>query len=259
MRESSAAFEVMESLVWYHADISRHMAEALLIANGKEGSFLLRNIPEGLCLTVRSRNAVTHFKIEITRSGEVLFANTTFAGVDKLLQAIANNIILCGEAESLTENFEQGTLLTLKYPYPCKVEEPDIYDVTMTLHSTVHSSATIEDLNLQSQAVALASKCGFLKKEGGNIKSWKQRWIVILRNELSYYEDRASDRPIRTLNLNDCRRAGYSNIPGKTNCFYLEFPDRTWNFSANTSKEVEEWIAILQWKISQNKITGHGK
>uniref|UniRef100_A0A3B4X3M7 SH2 domain-containing protein n=1 Tax=Seriola lalandi dorsalis TaxID=1841481 RepID=A0A3B4X3M7_SERLL len=43
--------------MWYHYDLSRHAAEALLLSNGKDGSYLLRNSNEGpgcFALSVRS-------------------------------------------------------------------------------------------------------------------------------------------------------------------------------------------------------------
>ena len=42
---------------WYHHELSRHAAEALLLSNGSDGSFLLRNSNEGpgcFALSVRS-------------------------------------------------------------------------------------------------------------------------------------------------------------------------------------------------------------
>jgi len=36
----------------------------------------------------------------------------------------------------------------------------------------------------------LASKEGFLTKQGWYVKNWKTRWFVLTKNELSYYADR---------------------------------------------------------------------
>lgn len=33
---------------WYHYELSRHAAEALLLSNGKDGSYLLRNSNDGV-------------------------------------------------------------------------------------------------------------------------------------------------------------------------------------------------------------------
>ena len=49
---------------WYHPYIDRHSAEALLMANGCEGAYLLRqsgNHPGHLTLTVRYVLALSHF------------------------------------------------------------------------------------------------------------------------------------------------------------------------------------------------------
>lgn len=50
-------------LSWYHYDLTRHAAEALLLSNGKDGSYLLRNSNEGagcFALSVRSVNLSTY-------------------------------------------------------------------------------------------------------------------------------------------------------------------------------------------------------
>jgi len=215
----------MEELDWNHGNISRHTAEALLMANGREGSFLLRDVKEGHCLSVRGRDSVKHFKIEQTSEG-ISFAHSLFDDLDQLLQILANQVILCGQTGDLSKNFDQGTLLTLKYPYPKQVVEPDTYDEIMMLHSTIRENATLDDLNEQMKAVPLASKSGFLTKQGGSIKSWKTRWFVVVRNELSYYIDRSSEKPIKTLNLEECGRL--------------------------SSEDLKEWTSIIEWKMKQN-------
>ena len=230
------------------------MTEALLMANGRDGSFLLRKLQDGYCVSVRGKDSVKHFKIEVKNNG-VTFAKSNFQSFHQLLKVLASQVILSGATGDLTKNFEQGTLLTLKYPYPKKVAEPDTYDESMVFHSTIRSQVTLQDLNMKSQAEPLASKSGFLTKQGGNVKSWKLRWFVIVRNEMSYFADRSSEKPIRTLDLTECSNVGYSNdIDGNSNCFYLQFPDRIWNLSANSQSELKEWITILQWKVNQNKL-----
>lgn len=241
----------MDKLDWNHGNISRHTAEALLMANGREGSFLLRDVTEGHCLSVRGRDAVKHFKIEQTAEG-ILFAHSLFDNLDQLLQMLANQVILCGQTGDLSKNFDQGTLLTLKYPYPRQVEEPDNYDEIMMLHSTIRENATLDDLKEQMNVVPLASKSGFLTKQGGSIKSWKTRWFVLVRNEFSYYIDRSSEKPIRTLDIEECVKLDFCDIPGKENCFYLVFPDRTWYFSAKSDDDLKEWTSIIEWKMKQN-------
>ncbi|KAJ8336302.1 hypothetical protein SKAU_G00396450 [Synaphobranchus kaupii] len=95
---------------WYHYDLSRHAAEALLLSNGRDGSYLLRNGHEGpnfLALSVRT--FVEHF------------ANQPLLGSDS------------------------GTLLILKSPYPRRVEEPSIYE-SVRVHTAMQTGRTEKDL-----------------------------------------------------------------------------------------------------------------
>ena len=39
---TSMSIDTIEDLAWFHPDMSRNKAEAILLANGREGSFLLR-------------------------------------------------------------------------------------------------------------------------------------------------------------------------------------------------------------------------
>ena len=234
----------ISELPWYHGSITRHIAEALLMANGIEGSYLLRDgsEPNALCISVRGKDSVKHFRIAI--EGQVFkFGITEFNTLDSLITHFANQPLLGGNS---------GTLVLLKYPYPKVVEEPDNYE-SITLQSTVRSGATQQDLQQQTQANSLASKEGFLTKQGWFVKSWKTRWFVLFKNELSYYADRNKDKPIKTLDLTDCQGCYPDDTTGKKNCFSLEYPDRTWYFYANTKEEQNEWMEMIKWKLKQIK------
>uniref|UniRef100_H2XQM6 PH domain-containing protein n=1 Tax=Ciona intestinalis TaxID=7719 RepID=H2XQM6_CIOIN len=233
----------VEDLEWYHGGITRHVAEALLMANGREGSFLMRDVTGGQCISVRTNDAVKHFKIEVTADAEVVFAHGSFMSMAHLLQVFANQLILCADL---------GTMLILKYPYPKSVDEPDDYDQQMVFHSTIRNDATLADLKQKTKALPLASKSGFLTKQGGHIKTWKLRWFSVIRNEFSYFDNPTSFRPIRTLNLEECYRCNDCVVAGRENCFMLEFPDRTWLFSASSSDDLVEWTKVINWKIRQN-------
>lgn len=234
----------ISKLNWYHGNITRHIAEALLMANGMEGSYLLRNgsNPNTLCISVRGKDSVKHFKIE--KTGESFkFGITEFSTLNSLIMHFANQPLLGGNS---------GTLVLLKHPYPKVVEEPDNYEC-IVLQSTVRSGATERDLEYQTHAESLASKEGFLTKQGGIVKNWKTRWFVLFKNELSYYADRTKDKPIKTLDLTDCQSCYKDDSTGKKNCFCLDFPDRTWYFYANTEGEQKEWMDMIKWKLQQIK------
>ena len=232
----------LQDLNWYHGGISRHIAEALLMANGVEGSYLLRNGLESniLCISVRLKDSVNHFKIE--KVGDIYkFGITEFNTAESLITHFANQPLLGGSS---------GTMVLLKHPYPKMVEEPENYE-TIVLHSTAHSGATEKDLEYQTQGNSLASKEGFLTKQGFIVKNWKTRWFVLSKYELSYYADRNKEKPIKTLDLTDCQGCCKDDTVGKQFCFRLEFPDRTWYFHASSEEEQAEWMEILKWKLKK--------
>ncbi|XP_076825295.1 dual adapter for phosphotyrosine and 3-phosphotyrosine and 3-phosphoinositide-like [Clavelina lepadiformis] len=232
----------LADLNWYHGKITRHIAEALLMANGMEGSYLLRDgsDPNTYSISVRGRDSVKHFKI--AKEGRIFkFGITEFNTLDSLITHFANQPLLGGNS---------GTLVLLKHPYPKVVEEPDNYE-NIVLQSTVRSGATERDLQSQTHANSLASKEGFLTKQGWFVKSWKTRWFVLIKNELSYYADTNKEKPIKTLYLEDCQGCWKDDSTGKKFCFRLEYPDRTWYFYANTEEEQKEWMDMIKWKIKQ--------
>lgn len=56
----------VSDLPWYHAELTRHLAEVLLMYNGVEGSFLLRDCePKGeiYCISARGKGLVKHFEV----------------------------------------------------------------------------------------------------------------------------------------------------------------------------------------------------
>lgn len=49
-----------------------------------------------------------------------------------------------------------------------------------------------------------AIKVGLLIKEGGNVKSYKLRYIILKKDELSYWENDKATKPLGILNLKGC-------------------------------------------------------
>jgi len=232
----------ISNLSWYHGNITRHIAEALLMANGTEGSYLLRDGSEKgtYSISVRGKESVKHFKVT-QEQNRFKFGITSFDSLDALITHFANQPLLGGNS---------GTLVLLTRPYPRTVEEPDNYE-NIVLQSVFRSGGTELDLDQQTKANSLASKEGYLTKQGWFVKNWKTRWFVLSKNELSYYADRQNEKPIRTLNLEDCQGVCLDDTQGKQHCFALIFPDRKWYIYASTDQEVGEWVDIIRWKIKQ--------
>ncbi|XP_015248753.1 PREDICTED: dual adapter for phosphotyrosine and 3-phosphotyrosine and 3-phosphoinositide [Cyprinodon variegatus] len=231
----------LETLGWYHYDLSRHAAEALLMSNGVDGSYLLRNSNNGpgcFALSVRAKDSVKHF--HVTRRDNVYrFGFNEFPNLHDFLRHFANQPLLGSDA---------GTLMVLKSPYPWRVEEPSIYE-SVRVHTAIQTGRTKDDL--VPTAPSLGTKEGYLVKQGAFVRSWKQRWFTLHRYELKYFKDKMCEEPIRTLDLRSCTAVQFDYSQDKVNCFCLVFPERTFYLCAKSGVEADEWIKILQWKLSQ--------
>ncbi|XP_043917141.1 dual adapter for phosphotyrosine and 3-phosphotyrosine and 3-phosphoinositide [Protopterus annectens] len=228
---------------WYHYSLSRHAAEALLLSNGSDGSYLLRQShekPNQYALSVRAQDSVKHFHVE--RIGTLYrFGFNEFADLKEFVNHFANQPLLGSET---------GTLVVLKVPYPRVVAEPSIYE-SVRVHTAMQTGRTEEDL--VPNAPSLGTKEGYLTKQGGRVKTWKTRWFTLHRNELKYYKDKSATEPIRTLYLTECTGVQFDYSQERVNCFCLVFPERTFYLCAKTGAEADEWIKILRWKLSHNK------
>ncbi|OXB70210.1 UNVERIFIED_CONTAM: hypothetical protein H355_014246 [Colinus virginianus] len=123
---------------WYHDNLTRHAAEALLLSNGKDGSYLLRksNEREDLySLSVRGKDSVKHFHVEYTGTS-LKFGFNEFSSLKELVMHFANQPLIGSET---------GTLIVLKHPYPHKVEEPSIYE-SVRVHTAMQTGRTENDL-----------------------------------------------------------------------------------------------------------------
>ncbi|XP_028994870.1 dual adapter for phosphotyrosine and 3-phosphotyrosine and 3-phosphoinositide [Betta splendens] len=231
----------LETLGWYHYDLSRHAAEALLLSNGTVGSYLLRNSnggPDCFALSVKAQDSVKHFHVTRTEDG-YMFGFNKFTSLQQFVSHFANQPLLGSDT---------GTLMVLKSPYPWRVEEPSIYE-SVRVHTAIQSGRTGNDL--VADAPPLGTKEGYLVKQGAFVKNWKQRWFTLNRYELKYFRDKMCEEPIRTLDLRACSAVQFDYSHNRVNSFCLVFPDRTFYLCANTGVEADEWIKILRWKLSQ--------
>ncbi|XP_039920214.2 dual adapter for phosphotyrosine and 3-phosphotyrosine and 3-phosphoinositide [Hirundo rustica] len=227
------------ALGWYHDNLSRHAAEALLLSNGKDGSYLLRksNEREGLySLSVRGKDSVKHFHVEHTGTS-LKFGFNEFYSLKELVMHFANQPLIGSET---------GTLIVLKHPYPRQVEEPSIYE-SVRVHTAMQTGRTESDL--VPNAPSLGTKEGYLIKQGKIVKNWKTRWFTLHRNELKYFKDQTATEPIRALDLTECSAVQFDYSQERVNCFCLVFPLRTYYLCAKTGIEADEWIKILRWKL----------
>ncbi|XP_065651958.1 dual adapter for phosphotyrosine and 3-phosphotyrosine and 3-phosphoinositide isoform X7 [Hydra vulgaris] len=214
----------VEDLGWFHSNLDRHQAEALLLHNGQDGSYLLRictSNENSYVLSCRCANSVKHF--QISYDGKYYrFGMAIFATFSELVKHFENQPLLGGES---------GVLTLLKYPYPRRVNEPSSYE-TVVIHAETGYDSSIKKFRPQS--------------------SWRTRWFVLFRNELLYYKSKKEKQPLGILNLKICLSVTKDEEIGKKYAFRIHMPYRVYYVYAVSDIERQEWIDILCWKLIQN-------
>ncbi|XP_065677794.1 dual adapter for phosphotyrosine and 3-phosphotyrosine and 3-phosphoinositide isoform X2 [Hydra vulgaris] len=262
----------VEDLGWFHSNLDRHQAEALLLHNGQDGSYLLRictNNENSYVLSCRCANSVKHF--QISYDGKYYrFGMAIFETFSELVKHFENQPLLGGESagqqflkmkktpgkettsKCLAQEFQgpsTGVLTLLKYPYPRRVNEPSSYE-TVVIHAETGYNSSIKKFRPQS----INSKEGYLTKQGLKIKSWRTRWFVLFRNELLYYKTKNEKQPLGIINLKICLSVTKDEEIGKNYAFRIHMPYRVYYVYAVSDIERQEWIDILCWKLIQNGI-----
>ncbi|TKC48699.1 hypothetical protein EI555_002887, partial [Monodon monoceros] len=228
---SDGEAELLQDLGWYHGNLTRHAAEALLLSNGCDGSYLLRNSNErtGLySLSVRAKDSVKHFHVEYT-GYSFKFGFNEFSSLKDFVKHFANQPLIGSETG----------IFTTKGNYLVQI----LWACIQNLHVLI-----------------------FLFSQ-----TWKTRWFTLHRNELKYFKDQMSPEPIRSLDLTECSAVQFDYSQERVNCFCaqlidvqptiwsvlhsffclisLVFPFRTFYLCAKTGVEADEWIKILRWKL----------
>eukprot|EP00912_Choanoflagellata_sp_UC4_P001499 UC4_evm3s945 len=240
--------DLLEKCRFFHKHISRHVAETLLMTNGAIGRNS-ENSKSGISLSVRTTSAVKHYQINRSRaSGGYEFGLRDFATFPELLTHFNNKPVVGSET---------GIMTMLRHPYPRSddIAQPD--NVELNLQVRMPTLREVDSLGeLPSAAeLSVASKEGYLVKQGQFRKSWKRRWFALQKMSLSYFRDvsDAPNTPIKVLDLNKCigiSACTESESLIDQNCFRLTLLDRTLLLKAPSRLDMEQWIEIIKWKIN---------
>ncbi|XP_023930209.1 dual adapter for phosphotyrosine and 3-phosphotyrosine and 3-phosphoinositide-like isoform X2 [Lingula anatina] len=234
--------EIIEKIEWYHPGVNRHVAESILMTNGTDGTYLMRpsSKEREFALSVRTKDAVKHYPVYCESDG-IKFGMATFNTSEEFVKHFENQPLIGGES---------GVLTVLKYPYPRDVEEHDTYDqVHVHAEFGMHGRQSTNSVpNFE-----VGTKEGYLTKQGDIFKSWKTRWFVLRKTDLKYFKDSTDKQPIRSLDLMECKECEKDDTKGKSNCFRLVFPWRTFYIYAASDQEASEWMNIIKWKLVSSK------
>ncbi|XP_064623481.1 dual adapter for phosphotyrosine and 3-phosphotyrosine and 3-phosphoinositide-like isoform X2 [Lineus longissimus] len=233
--------EEIESCGWYHPFVTRHIAESMLLANGKDGTYLIRNSSKAgeFVLSIRCKDSVKHFPLVI-EDGCYKFGMGSFSSMQDLVEHFANQPLIGSES---------GVLTVLKYPYPRNVDEPaGTYD-TIKVHAEFPNR---KQLSLEEKPdFTVASKEGYLTKQGAIVKNWKTRWFVLQKYELKYFKERENKNPIKVLDLHECTGCETVQLyENRDNCFRIVFPQRIFYIYAASQEEMKEWVELITWKLN---------
>ncbi|KAL4240727.1 Dual adapter for phosphotyrosine and 3-phosphotyrosine and 3-phosphoinositide [Mactra antiquata] len=229
----------LKELEYFHPDLDRHKTEAILLQNGHDGTFLVRNSSNSreFAVSVRAADAVKHFNLSWRDDG-FQFGHGTYETCNDLAYHFCNKPML---------GVESGQTTLLTDAYPRSVIEPKIYD-SVRVHAEYNTSETIPRTDF-----SINSKDGYLTKLGDIFKTWRTRWFVLQNNELKYFKDSSHKTPVRTLDLNECRSCKYEgSYRGKRFVFSLQFDWRTFYVFGANEKESQEWIKLITWRLDKN-------
>lgn len=231
----------LQELPFFHPGLSRNTAEALLLQNATEGTYLLRNRSNKVAnysLSVRCQNSVRHFTIDYDRNLEAYkFGLGLFHSIAELIDHFQCQPVIGGKSE---------TPIRLSCPYLRVVEEPNLYEtVSYQTEMKILGCAMQRKTDFQ-----IGSKEGYLVKRGAIRKNWKKRWFVLEKDLLKYFKNKKSNKPLKTIDLKLATHLSKYSIDNKEYCFNLVLPKRTYYICASCLEEEESWVNILQWKIS---------
>ncbi|TDH07264.1 hypothetical protein EPR50_G00104070 [Perca flavescens] len=97
--------------------------------------------------------------------------------------------------------------------------------------------------------------CGFLQKQGGPLRAWKQRWFTYeeKKNQLFYYRTPQDVTPLGCVQL--CSATFTYPLQAETGTFHIKTPERTFILKAVTQELMLYWLQQLQVKRWQHQQT----
>ncbi|XP_074849776.1 rho GTPase-activating protein 24 isoform X1 [Carettochelys insculpta] len=108
-----------------------------------------------------------------------------------------------------------------------------------------------------SQGRHSAIKCGWLRKQGGFVKTWHTRWFVLKGDQLYYFKDEDETKPLGAIFLPGNRvieHPGNEESPGKFLFEVVPGGDRermtanheTYLLMASTQNDMEDWVKSIR-------------
>ncbi|KAL6080430.1 PHprotein kinase domain containing protein [Balamuthia mandrillaris] len=101
----------------------------------------------------------------------------------------------------------------------------------------------------------MATKEGWLTKEGGSWKTWKKRYCTLENDCLCYYTKKAGELK-GSIPLKTCGKIAAVDYKKKKNCFVMQTPNRDYHMITETEAERDSWVEQL--RLAQNEVKSSG-
>lgn len=99
------------------------------------------------------------------------------------------------------------------------------------------------------------SKCGWIRKEGGSFKSWRDRYVILHKGCLYYYNSSDAKTIAGKFSLSGYRLSPApeksSKFPWTFKLVHLQPEKRTYYFAAYSEKEMNEWMDSIASDMSE--------
>ncbi|KAL9644563.1 hypothetical protein ABK040_009427 [Willaertia magna] len=155
-----------------------------------------------------------------------------------------------------TINLAAGRLVTsavreLACPFAFKISSLS-NNFYICVNSDDEAQCWIEEMKEVSRSQdAEYSKAGWLTKQGGSYKSWKERFCVLKGTYLYYFKNPSEPEPQGKVNLKGqmirhlSPQEAYDEVQ-KSNVIKIFTAQRTWYFFADTMQDAVEWSIVLK-------------
>ncbi|XP_070844533.1 rho GTPase-activating protein 24 isoform X1 [Chaetodon trifascialis] len=124
-------------------------------------------------------------------------------------------------------------------------------------HSSPQRSGGQSSVDIQRQGQPSVIRCGWLRKQGGFVKTWHSRWFVLRGDQLYYYKDEEETKALGTIFLpgnkvsehptsgDDGGKFLFEVIPGGDR-ERMTANHETYLLMASTQNDMEDWVKTIR-------------
>ncbi|XP_037608928.1 rho GTPase-activating protein 24 isoform X1 [Sebastes umbrosus] len=154
------------------------------------------------------------------------------------------------------------------YPHPPTTSEPALLlpeeqirvaamDEQCVSHSSPQRSGGQASTEIQRQGRPTVIRCGWLRKQGGFVKTWHSRWFVLRGDQLHYYKDEEETKALGAIFLPGNKVSEHPTSGDEAGKFLFEVipggdkermtaNHETYLLMASTQNDMEDWVKTIR-------------